>query len=262
MEQQSIAPMQDAFARAYHRRNSVVRVFDDPLALPLIGEHAYDELCGLALGRCSALLGALTLGRCAWIENSLKTAVMAGAMQYLIFGSGFDTFAYRQPVWARRMRIFEIDNPAVIAEKRRRLRAAGLTVPPNLVFAQTGSGRLPNEDQIRRANFTSRLRSFCAMPGAALVSSPDAFASLIGSVASELARGSTIVFDYASEGAFAAYPYRKLEEMLSDRGLLIYEHLTPEQITSRFYGAHNAANPASPLISAEGVCFALAVKSR
>lgn len=39
-------------------------------------------------------------------------------MQYLIFAAGYDSFAYRQPDWASRLQIFELDYPLMSIEKQ------------------------------------------------------------------------------------------------------------------------------------------------
>jgi methyltransferase (TIGR00027 family) len=60
--------------------------------------------------------------------------VLGGVRQYVILGSGFDTFAYRQPDWAAPLRIFEVDHPASQRAKVERLRLSGIAPPPNLEF--------------------------------------------------------------------------------------------------------------------------------
>ena len=51
-----------------------------------------------------------------------------------ILGAGFDTFPYRQPQWARALRIYEVDHRATQEEKRQRLQSAGIPMPANLEF--------------------------------------------------------------------------------------------------------------------------------
>jgi methyltransferase (TIGR00027 family) len=50
--------------------------------------------------------------RSRFVEDQLAEAVTAGVRQYVILGAGLDTFAYRQPAWARQIRIIEVDHPA------------------------------------------------------------------------------------------------------------------------------------------------------
>ena len=66
--------------------------------------------------------------RSRFTEDRLAQAIVRGITQYVILGAGFDTFAYRQPLWAKTLKIFEVDQPATQAQKRLRLEQAGM--PP------------------------------------------------------------------------------------------------------------------------------------
>jgi O-methyltransferase involved in polyketide biosynthesis len=43
---------------------------------------------------------------------------------YILLGAGFDTFAVRQPVWALRLRILEVDHEGTQTSKSTQLAAA------------------------------------------------------------------------------------------------------------------------------------------
>ena len=64
----------------------------------------------------------------------------------------------------------------------------------------------------------------------------------------------------AQEKMCAGYSYAKLEKMLSDVGFLIYEHLTPEQITEQYFQNYNKANPEACMTAFDHVNYCLAVK--
>ena len=118
-----------AFSRAYHATNSTEKIFDDKIARMLFSDEEYFQICDtMANGisffnpnfngdKSSALcwivnnqLAPSPLGRAIFAETALKTAVLyAKAEQYLILGAGYDTFAYRQPCWASKLQLFEID---------------------------------------------------------------------------------------------------------------------------------------------------------
>ena len=53
------------------------------------------------------------MGRAAFAEAALANAAALGAEQYLILGAGYDTFAYRQPAWAEKLTLFELDRPLI-----------------------------------------------------------------------------------------------------------------------------------------------------
>jgi O-methyltransferase involved in polyketide biosynthesis len=68
-------------------------------------------------------------------ENELESAVRNGIEQYVLLGAGFDTFPYRQPVWARSLSIIEVDHPTSQALKRECLAARELAIPANVEVA-------------------------------------------------------------------------------------------------------------------------------
>ena len=77
---------------------------------------------------------SLFLTRSRYAEDCLAESLNNGVRQYVILGAGLDTFAYRQPPWARSLRVFEVDHPATQQWKRRRLAAAGISIPANVTM--------------------------------------------------------------------------------------------------------------------------------
>lgn len=67
--------------------------------------------------------------RSRYAEDQLWAAASRGVRQYVILGAGYDTFAYRQPVWAASLRIFEVDHVASQQAKVERLRSVGISIP-------------------------------------------------------------------------------------------------------------------------------------
>ena len=67
--------------------------------------------CGVTCGRISSSATARRN------MNSHLQSAMAST-QYVLLGAGFDTFPYRQPVWARGLSIIEVDHPTSQALKR------------------------------------------------------------------------------------------------------------------------------------------------
>lgn len=101
------------FARAYHYRNNTVHVFADTAAEALLGED-YDRVAmsmaqgvGFFLPGFSGTLeeglrmivdrqlAPSVLGRSAYCENALEKEKRLGCSQYVLFASGYDTFAIR-----------------------------------------------------------------------------------------------------------------------------------------------------------------------
>jgi hypothetical protein len=72
---------------------------------------------------------AAIVARARFIEDLVTAAADAGVGQYVLLGAGLDTFVERRPEYALRLRVFEIDQPAPQAWKRRRLTELGYGVP-------------------------------------------------------------------------------------------------------------------------------------
>jgi len=58
----------------------------------------------------------------------------------------------------------------------------------------------------------------------------------------------------------ASYSYLELEKLLNHSNFLIYEHLTPNEITEQYLKKYNQANPKHPIKAFDNVNYCLAVK--
>ncbi|PWT86331.1 MAG: SAM-dependent methyltransferase [Proteobacteria bacterium] len=72
---------------------------------------------------------ASIVARARFIEDLITKKAGEGISQYVLLGSGLDTFAQRRPEIACRLRVFEVDRPDHLAWKRRRLIDLGYGVP-------------------------------------------------------------------------------------------------------------------------------------
>jgi methyltransferase (TIGR00027 family) len=115
------------------------KLLNDPIILKLFGH----QLQGYILQHRAyffetgpmALRAHIAL-RSRYAEDCLKQAYDNGIRQFIILGAGMDTFAYRQPDWARDIQIVEADHPASQAEKLHRLQQAGIPIPDNVCFVK------------------------------------------------------------------------------------------------------------------------------
>jgi methyltransferase (TIGR00027 family) len=115
------------------------RILEDPSILNLLGPVAVQRIKDRAdhyrTPEMAALRAHVVL-RSRFAEDRLAAAVLRGITQYVILGAGFDTFALRQPPWARVLKIFEVDHTGTQAMKSSHLTAAGLAMPENAVFSK------------------------------------------------------------------------------------------------------------------------------
>lgn len=298
----SMTALVSAFARVYHTEQGG-GVFSDPVAKTLLGPD-YDQVAesmtaGAAFfdpsfhgSREEALrrvvegyLAPSPLGRAVFGERALENAFRLGACQYLIFGAGYDTFAYRRPAWARGLKVFEIDHPDTAKDKQFRLERAGIKPDENTAFLPLDLSAAGWEGELLKCpGFSSKTVSFCGLMGLCYYLTKEAFRGLIRGISACVPWGSSVVFDYPDEDAFtekagerarkqallangageemrSGYSYGMMEELLTDAGFLIYEHLTPEEITEQIFGTYNQ-NTTKPITAMDNVNYCLAVKRK
>ena len=115
----------------------------------------------------------------------------------MLLGAGYDTFAYRQPEWARDMRIFEVDHPASQREKQARLKAAGVTIPGNLEFISIDFEHVLLRDGLAASNLDLHQPAFFACLGVLVYLTAEAADAVFQCVAS-FPESSEIVFTYSA----------------------------------------------------------------
>jgi methyltransferase (TIGR00027 family) len=158
-----------AMLRAAHQLvDDEPRVVDDPIAISLVDGAARERIAA----RSEALLSpalmiprAAVLLRTRYAEDLLAQAVAQGVNQFVILGAGLDTFAFRQPAFARRLQIYEVDHPATQAWKRERLGNAGIAVPINLHWAPIDFERQALGAGLQNAGFDGSKQAFFSWLG-------------------------------------------------------------------------------------------------
>lgn len=229
-------------------------------------------------------LSPAPLGRAAFAEKSLERAVNIGAKQYLILGAGYDTFAYRLPAWANTLEIFEIDRPAAAMDKRKRLKRAQIAIPPQVHYIDADLTKKAWQAALRNHEaFDAAKISCAAILGVTYYLSRPALAALLAVLGGLVPNGSSILLDYpdetsntqragerakkqamladaANEKMQAGYSYSDMERLLSAHGFLIYEHLTPQDMTGQYFSAYNLAKPSHAMTAFDHVNYCLAVK--
>jgi methyltransferase (TIGR00027 family) len=134
--------------------------------------------------------------RSRFAEDRLAEAVGRGITQYVILGAGFDTFAYRQPAWAKALKIFEVDQPATQAQKRLRLEQADMALPPNLSFAGIDFEHESLHGGLLRYGVSLTERSFFSWLGVTMYLKEDAIDAVLQAIA-QFPFESEIVFTFA-----------------------------------------------------------------
>jgi methyltransferase (TIGR00027 family) len=178
----------------------------DYLAERLLGpeERALvsEQACVQALDDASLSKNMEALGsalmmqvRTRFIEDRLAEEVTKGTRQVVILGAGFDTRAYRLTELLKDTRVFEVDQPATQRYKRRRIREAGIEVPPNLTYVPVDFRSDSLGSVLEAAGYDSSQTTFFIWEGVTMYLPETAIAETLGWVGSQ-ARGSTIIFDF------------------------------------------------------------------
>ena len=270
----SITALMSSFGRAFHAENEEHPVFADHLAKELMTAEEYAAVQGYVLGGAQffepeidpaqqepkELLRRLVnvhiapspLCRAAYTERTLKTAVLTGTKQYIILGAGLDTFAFREPEFLSKHKVFEVDHPLTQKDKLERITRAGWTVPDDLTFVPVDFAKDSLTERLTAAGFDPSVKSFFSWLGVTYYLSAETIGKTLAELSSLCAEGSTLVFDYPDENFFdapekrvqntimmaqaggepmqSAFSYRELEKLLEMHGFQIYELLTPDDI--------------------------------
>jgi methyltransferase (TIGR00027 family) len=184
-----------ALRRAGHQLWDNPPVFEDPVALRIIGCKAVDELqagpTGSAAGR---YLRAFLVARSRLAEEHLAAAVARGVKQYVVLGAGLDTFAYRNPF--SDIRVFEVDFPATQAWKRELLAATGIAIPATLTFAPVDFERDTLEHGLASAGFKADEPAFFSWLGVTPYLAEETVLATLRWIAS-ICPQNGVAFDYA-----------------------------------------------------------------
>ena len=272
--QASITALMSSFGRAFHAENEGHPVFGDHLAKNLMTEEEYTAVQSYLLGGAQffepeidpaalqpkELLRRLVnvhiapspLCRAAYTEKALKAAVPTGTKQYVILGAGMDTFAFREPEFLAKYRVFEVDHLLTQADKLERITRAGWTAPDNLTFVPMDFTKDSLAERLIAAGFDPSVKSFFSWLGVTYYLSAEAIDTMLSALSTLCADGGSLVFDYPDENFFdaperrvqntimmakaggepmqSAFSYAELEKLLAKHGFLIYELLTPDDI--------------------------------
>jgi methyltransferase (TIGR00027 family) len=250
-----------ALRRAAHQiHDAKPLVFDDPLAVKILGKEFEQELKRTPDGAnkpFSAGFRAFMVGRARLAEDTLAAGVRdLGVKQYLVLGAGLDTFACRNPY--ADVRVFEVDHPATQAWKLTMLQSAGIVAPETAKFVAVDFEKDSLRALLKAAGFDESLPTVTAWLGVVPYLTSEAFRATMR-LLGRFAAGSEVVFDYSqprealppveqlmldslsARVAKAGEPFQlfftpeQLAEELEWLGLRVVEDLDGAAITERYF---------------------------
>ena len=278
------------FARAYHHKNNQMHIFNDPMAEKLLGNE-YEQIAehmaagikfflpdfkgtkeeGLRL-IVDKQLSPSVLGRSAFCEEKLSEAVKQGCSQYILFASGYDTYALRNP--ESTLSVYELDLPEMLEDKRMRIKRAHLKSVA--IDVSCNLAEVSWKQKLLEAGYQQTKRAFGSLLGISYYLRKEEFKQLLKNVHEIMAEGSMICFDYptvdesketknnqtlasgAGEQMKVLYSYEELEALLEKCGFKVMEHLDHRGMTDRYFKEYNQNNPTHLMKAPKGVGYVLA----
>jgi methyltransferase (TIGR00027 family) len=231
------------------------------------------------------ILSPTPLARAAFSLRKLENAVTIGAEQYIILGAGYDSTPYMALPYLDNVKVFEIDHPNTQKDKiiktRKIIENNNIE---NLHYIGADLTLCHWEDKLLNIDcFDSNKITFTSIMGLSYYLSKEDLKSLLIRLSSITPKGSSICMDYFDKESFhpipdksmqkkiimaklaneemkGMYTYKELESLLSECGYLIYEHLTPDQITKQYFKEFNSENPKDKMKAEGNVNYLLGVK--
>jgi methyltransferase (TIGR00027 family) len=244
-----------ALRRAAHQLyDAQPLVFDDPIAIPILGREYLPEVHRTATKLhkpFSVSLRAFLVARSRYAEDSLAHAVANAVTQYVLLGAGLDTFAHRNPY--PHLRVFEVDHPATQQWKRALLEAGGLPAPANLTYVPVDFERQSLSDRLHSSDFNPLDATLFAWLGVVPYLTLEAFRSTIHFIAAQ-PPGTGVVFDYSQPRSALPFLEKLAHDSLASRVKLAGEpfqlFFTPAEIASELTAFRNLEDLGSAEINA------------
>lgn len=263
-----------AFSRAYHSYFEINKVYDDYLAFDLLGYEEYEKtrdlLKKIILDDPKSISNdewkkqlnhnilPIPISRIKYAEDKLLSfAEKNNECQYVICGSGFDTFAFRNS--NDNIKIFELDHPNTQKYKINRVKEINWVIPKNLNFVPIDFNKESIEERLLSANFNPKIKTFFAILGVSYYLDLDTLSKTFESISKLSASGSQVVLDYPDntnwhvervnnlrevtaslgEEMGDGYDFHQIQEKLAQNGYKIIDYKDPKDIQKSYFNNRN-----------------------
>ncbi|HUH97299.1 MAG TPA: class I SAM-dependent methyltransferase [Anaerolineales bacterium] len=178
------------------------RLFDDPVAKELVGwpirlmmqSGAMRKLTVQQTDAVAKGIYGAQVCRTRYIDEVVQSAISQGISQLVIMGAGYDTRPYRLPELTS-VRVFEIDLPAVQADKKKKLQKYLGHLPDRVTFIPMDFDTQGLETVLSGTAFEAAKPAIFLWEGVTQYISEEAVRRTLGFVG-KLAPGSSLVFTY------------------------------------------------------------------
>ncbi|MEM9063664.1 MAG: class I SAM-dependent methyltransferase [Pseudomonadota bacterium] len=168
------------------------------------------------------------------VEDAVAGNAAKGPLQYVIFGAGLDTFAYRRPAALADVAVFEIDYASTQLWKRQKLAEIGCGIPENTTLIDVDFETESFEDKLLVAGFDRALPTVFSLLGVSQYISGKAFRDLAARTTALATKHCELILNFIPpvdtlpEASAAAV--RSISEKSAEKGEPFVSHYTPEQI--------------------------------
>ena len=215
----SRSAMKVAVLRAVHRLLDEPVIFDDPIAMRILGAKMSATISDDPFQFNDPLsrgLRATLVVRSRFAEEELAKAVQAGVKQYVVLGAGLDTFAFRNPHAAEGLHVYEVDHASTQDWKKELLQEAGIPIPKTMTFVAIDFEKKTLAEGLREAGFRADQPAYFSWLGVTLYLTQEVIFETLRFVAS-LPKGSAITFDYGLQRSLLGPRDRMISEHLGQR---------------------------------------------
>ena len=268
-----------AFLRGFHSEYENPKIFDDPFGLRIIPDERIKLIkegfvstvtqaaSGMPENEINSLIlkiiqnmpaASQVLSRSSYAEERLEDFIDLGGPQYLIIGSGLDTFALRR-VKERSLKIFEIDKPEMLAFKKEQVVRIQDRLPRNVEYIAADLSKDDLISALESSSFDRKEKAFVSMLGLIMYLTEDEISGLFKTLERLCSAGSVIAFDYFDEesrgeekssprfrqmleqGKFTGERFKSLlsedeiGSLVKRYGFTLREHLSPEKIDELYF---------------------------
>ena len=213
-----------AAARAVHNNHDQPVLLNDPYAIQLCGRFwrtiSQSSLLtwfvrNVAMRRQVTLINFIVI-RALYGERQLERTMPLGVKQYVIIGAGYDSFAFRRPELAKKLKIFELDMPSTQEEKHRLMAKAGIAKPDNVTYIPSDLNEETLEEALVRHGFDPSQPTFFSWFGVTYYLPNDTVRETFDLVSRRAPPGSSIAFDYVCQVEEVPSAYQDLHHFLGD----------------------------------------------
>lgn len=179
--------------RAAHQIIDAAVVFDDPLAVQIIGLDV--EVALRQAREDPSRRGMRLFIACGhrYAADIVAAAATDGTRQVVVLGAGLDTTAYRPSARIADRAVYEVDNPATQAWKLDRVEAAGLTPVCALRHVAVDFEREPLAERLQQEGFRADRPAVFVWLGVVLYLTREAVRATLDVISG--VPGSSVIFD-------------------------------------------------------------------